>query len=181
MTVAPKKKSTEKNKRRFQAVLPAKCKDICEDTKTRYPTKKIQKLIKRKKYLTLFNNKGPLLEPASQPAPFNVLKEQELESENLCRTRTVNMFPKAALNLVTGEPALIVNVPSYQQNLIYETCVDGDGKCVDKESRPYGFQTACKQKYNKVRLVSINSEGKLEHGKFFVPSTCVCSSYTFKR
>ncbi|KAF7271538.1 uncharacterized protein LOC143194997 [Rhynchophorus ferrugineus] len=158
-------------------LLPSKgCIDmmICNNT-SKYPTKIIQKLINKNKFRALFGN-GSLIEPAVE-TPLQSLREPE--PENLCRTRPISVFPQAALDLYTNKPRYIVNVPNYQQQIVYEICVNKDGKCMDHDAKPFGFSTVCKQKYNKVRLLTVSDKKKLQFGKFFMPSTCVCSLYRF--
>ncbi|KAJ8933674.1 hypothetical protein NQ318_009961 [Aromia moschata] len=52
---------------------------------------------------------------------------------------------------------------------------DTRGECFSSDMMPFDYKTFCKQTYNVVRLVAISDTGKLEYGRFTVPSNCVCS------
>lgn len=146
---------------------------VCNNTVT-YPDNLIQKLVRKRKYLKLFS-KVALIEPAANQM-LPTLRGPE--PNNLCRTKTITIFPKVAFDVASNQWRYIVNIKDFEQTLVYETCVDEGKTCIDKEILPYDFHTFCKQKYNVVRLVSVTNNGKLEYGKFQVPSTCVCSCYT---
>ncbi|XP_050293540.1 uncharacterized protein LOC126734074 [Anthonomus grandis grandis] len=172
----PKKATRQVKQEKFIPKFnPATCKmgmmAICNDTLT-YPTKTIQKLVKRKKNLQLFSDVS-LIEPA-EDVPIPKMRDNS-EPNNLCRTQTVTIVPKAGYDYHSGEQRFIINIKDYVQTVVYETCVEPDKECIDKGILPFGRETICKQKYNIVRLVSLTKEGNVEYGKFMVPSTCVCS------
>ncbi|KAL1506147.1 hypothetical protein ABEB36_005564 [Hypothenemus hampei] len=148
--------------------------EICNDSNS-YPTKRIQKLVKRKKNLPFFSTLN-LIEPADD-VPVPSLRDSP-EMKNLCRTRTLTMVPKTGFDHQSQEHRYIVNVKDHVQTVVYETCVNPkEQECKIDLKNPYEYHTGCVQKYNMVRLVSLTKTGNLEYGKFMVPSTCVCSYF----
>ncbi|XP_060526945.1 uncharacterized protein LOC132702377 [Cylas formicarius] len=144
---------------------------LCNETAA-YPEEHIEKLVKKiknKKLLQLFNES---LVESLEKVPKTEFREPSL-TENLCRTKRVSVLPKTA-KTVDNKLRFVVNVQGLSQSLIYETCVDEGADCIDNKMFPYNFQTVCKQKYSVVRLMSVNETGKLEYGRFLVPSTCAC-------
>ncbi|XP_018564217.1 neurotrophin 1-like [Anoplophora glabripennis] len=145
---------------------------LCNTTKN-YPEQEIQRLVERnkKKFAPL---SGSVIEPADQLVPQIRNSVEEYEEMNMCRTKRVTVMPKTGFD-VNMKLRYIVNVQGFEQVLTYETCVDASSECFGNELLPNDFKTFCKQTYNIVRLVSINNSGKLEYGRFTVPSSCVCS------
>ncbi|ENN71706.1 uncharacterized protein LOC109543982 [Dendroctonus ponderosae] len=164
----------QRNKDKFSPKIVSTCNalEICNETRT-YPFKVIQRLVKRKKNLPLFS-KVSLIEPADD-VPIPKLRGPGMEPNNLCKTKTITVLPKAGYDHNSGEQRFIINIKDYVQSVVYETCAEPNQECIDPKMLPFGFRTLCRQKYNIVRLVSLSSDGKVDYGKFMVPSTCVCS------
>ncbi|KAJ8985636.1 hypothetical protein NQ317_015132, partial [Molorchus minor] len=146
---------------------------LCNTTKF-YPEKEIKKILgrNRRKFEPL---SGPVIEPGDlvqMPQIKNSL--DEYQEVNMCRTRTVTVVPKTGFD-VDMKLRYIVNVEGFQQALTYETCLDANQDCFGSDLLPFDYKTLCKQTYNIVRLVSLSEAGKLEYGRFTVPSNCVCS------
>lgn len=47
--------------------------------------------------------------------------------------------------------------------------------CSSRLSLPFGFESRCRQKYIKKKLLSLNADGQgTSEDNFFIPSCCVC-------
>ncbi|XP_044259465.1 uncharacterized protein LOC123007978 [Tribolium madens] len=97
-----------------------------------------------------------------------------LSYEPFCKTTDVTKIPRIMKDVDNIE-RVIVNVEGYSQVVKFQTCsFSNGGKC-------YGGsllkrETKCIQKFNTIKLVTINTERNvLEYRKFQIPTACVCA------
>ncbi|XP_015782050.1 protein spaetzle 5 [Tetranychus urticae] len=101
-----------------------------------------------------------------------------LEGEEVCRTRTMFLSPRAALN-DKSEWKYVVNLAEKDANLKQvikvDVCQQANSPCSSSISLPFGFKSRCKQKFIKKKLLSLDPDGSSTSSEnFFVPSCCVC-------
>ncbi|KYB29242.1 hypothetical protein TcasGA2_TC032150 [Tribolium castaneum] len=94
--------------------------------------------------------------------------------EPFCKTTVVTKIPRIMKDVDNIE-RVIVNVDGYRQVIKFQTCsFSNGGKC-------YGAglltrSTSCVQKFNIIKLVTINIDNNdLEYRKFQIPTACVCA------
>ncbi|XP_055948437.1 protein spaetzle 5-like [Argiope bruennichi] len=98
--------------------------------------------------------------------------------EVACQVRSTYVPPRAALN-DNSEWKYIVNVPErdrrFTQYIRVDICLNPGDPCSSRLSLPFGFESRCRQKYIKKKLLSLNADGQgTSEDNFFIPSCCVC-------
>ncbi|KAG8193597.1 hypothetical protein JTE90_000231 [Oedothorax gibbosus] len=98
--------------------------------------------------------------------------------EVACRVRSTYVPPRAALS-DNSEWKYIINVPErdrrFTQVVRVDICQNPGDPCSSRLSLPFGFESRCRQKYIKKKLLSLNSDGQgTSEDNFFIPSCCVC-------
>ncbi|XP_042903791.1 uncharacterized protein [Parasteatoda tepidariorum] len=98
--------------------------------------------------------------------------------EVACEVRSTYVPPRAALS-DNSEWKYVVNVPErdsrFTQVVRVDICLNAGQPCSSRLSLPFGFESRCRQKYIKKKLLSLNSDGQgTSEDNFFIPSCCVC-------
>ncbi|XP_072940794.1 protein spaetzle 5-like isoform X2 [Epargyreus clarus] len=101
-------------------------------------------------------------------------RRQAATTEQLCRSRTQYVTPRAALNN-KGNWRYVVNMPDNMTQLVRaEICMSTE--CSGLCTVPVGYSSRCEQKYIQKRLVALQSSGEnLYTDIFWIPSCCQCT------
>ncbi|KAK5649212.1 hypothetical protein RI129_000241 [Pyrocoelia pectoralis] len=136
---------------------------------TNYPSSSVKDIITRNKdFHHLF---GSVIRPYSPPTLSP--KFTSNEDENMCAVLTYTVRPQTALNKSTKR-VVVANVDDYKQEVSFEVCVPNT-KCFMDDHKPAQFETACKQQYTVVKLVTVAENGQLTLDSVPIPSSCVCT------
>ncbi|GIY76835.1 protein spaetzle 5 [Caerostris darwini] len=139
---------------------------------------------------TISNWKGSPSYTTSNPTQSRILQRdsrlpntgrRERRNEDVevaCQVRSTYVPPRAALN-DNSEWKYIVNVPErdrrFTQYIRVDICLNPGDPCSSRLSLPFGFESRCRQKYIKKKLLSLNADGQgTSEDNFFIPSCCVC-------
>ncbi|KFM76306.1 Protein spaetzle, partial [Stegodyphus mimosarum] len=108
----------------------------------------------------------------------NRRERRNQDVEVACQVQSTYVPPRAALS-DSSEWKYIVNVPErdrrFSQVVRVDVCMNEGQPCSSRLSLPFGFESRCRQKYIKKKLLSLNADGQgTSEGNFFIPSCCVC-------
>ncbi|RZB38878.1 hypothetical protein BDFB_002820, partial [Asbolus verrucosus] len=141
--------------------------NICEHMDN-YPENEIEDIIKEN--TAVHSYFGNVIEPSNGPVSLFTRFGAE-DAKPFCKTIDVTTLPKSMVD-IDKVKRTIVNVPNFIQAVKFQTCAPSDeeecfaGKLLD-------FKTKCMQKFNIVKLVTVDTKNRLsEYRKFQIPSTC---------
>ncbi|GFR27477.1 protein spaetzle 5 [Trichonephila clavata] len=121
---------------------------------------------------------GSLQRDSSRSQTVNRRERRNEDVEVACQVRSTYVPPRAALS-DNSEWKYIVNVPErdrrFTQVVRVDICLNPGDPCSSRLSLPFGFESRCRQKYIKKKLLSLNADGQgTSEDNFFIPSCCVC-------
>ncbi|RZC37271.1 uncharacterized protein BDFB_008734, partial [Asbolus verrucosus] len=151
--------------------------NMCESVPG-YPEKHVRGIIE--KHSSLHSYFGNVIEPTNGSiAIISRISGTDLHPEPFCKTVDVTSLPQLMID-VDNQERTIANIQNFTQTVKFQTCdypvfsTKHDQECF--AGKLLDHKTKCIQKYNIIKLVTVNIENNaLEYRKFQIPSTCVCA------
>ncbi|XP_044756475.1 protein spaetzle-like [Coccinella septempunctata] len=163
---SPKQHKTQKKEEKPKK----KCiRNFCEDVEN-YPETLIKNVLSRARNLEAYFKEAEVTFDISNRGGFD---EDEDDSDSMCPTKSITMYPKTAIN-TKKEEKFLINVEGHRQGIVFQTCIE-NSNCRFHEGFPTDYESSCKQKYVRRSLAILGDDNQTTAWDTFeVPSCCVC-------